>query len=118
MKAFSAATTFHVSDLEASLRYYTEVLGFTQRFRFGNYAGVEYDDVQIHLSGPGSTNKRQVGQGSIYLFCDEVDEYYKLITGRGAAAQNPPRDYEYGMRDFVVEDPDQNLVAFGHEVKA
>ncbi|SKA92750.1 Uncharacterized conserved protein PhnB, glyoxalase superfamily [Prosthecobacter debontii] len=117
MKAFSSATTFHVSELEASLRFYIEVLGFTQKFRFGNYAGVQYGEVQIHLSGPGVPNKRQVGQGSIYIFCDEVDEYYHLITSRGAVAQNAPRDYDYGMRDFVIEDPDLNLVAFGHEVR-
>jgi hypothetical protein len=32
-------------------------------------------------------------------------------------AQSPPKDYDYGMRDFVVEDPDGNLVAFGQESK-
>lgn len=112
-----SATTFHVSDLEAALAYYTGVLGFSERFRFGDYAGVEHGEVQIHLSGPQSMNKRQVGQGSIYIFCDDVDDYYAEITEKGAKAQAEPKDYEYGMRDFVVEDPDGNLVGFGQEVK-
>lgn len=117
MKAFCSATTFHVSHLENSIRYYVDVLGFSERFRFGDYAGVQYDEIQIHLSGPTSTNKRQVGQGGIYIFCDDVDGYYAEITKRGAIAQAPPKDYAYGMHDFVVEDPDKNLVAFGQETK-
>ncbi|MGC4014390.1 MAG: VOC family protein [Luteolibacter sp.] len=115
MKTHGSATTFHVSNVETALRFYTEVLGFTERFRFGDYAGVEHGSVQIHLSGPAATNKRQTGQGGLYIFCDDVDGYHAEITARGARAQAPPRDYEYGMRDFVIEDPDGNLVTFGRE---
>ncbi len=115
MNTHGSATTFQVSDLEASLRYYTEVLGFGWRFRFGDYAGVEHGEVQIHLSGPQSTNKRAVGQGGIYIFCDDVDAYHAEISAKGATIQAPPKDYEYGMRDFCVEDPDGNLLGFGQE---
>ena len=115
MKTFGSATTFHVSDLDASLKYYTEVLGFSERFRFGDYAGVEYGDIQIHLSGPKATNKRAVGQGGIYIFCDDVDGYHEEVSARGARIQAAPRDYEYGMRDFVIEDPDANLIGIGQE---
>ena len=117
MRALSSATTFQVSDLETSLRDYIDVLGFTEHFRFGDYAGIRYDEIEIHLSGPGATNKRAVGQGSLYIFCDEVDGYHDQITKRGAVTQAPPRNYDYGMRDFVVEDPDKNLIAFGQEIK-
>lgn len=118
MKAFGSATTFHVSNLDDSVRYYTEVLGFSERFRFGDYAGVEFGDVQIHLSGPKSTNKKAIGQGSIYIFCDDVDAYYAEVTAKGAITQAPPKDYDYGMRDFVIEDPDTNLIGIGQEVKS
>lgn len=115
MKTFGSATTFHVSDVGASLEFYTAVLGFSERFRFGDYAGIAHGEVQIHLSGPSATNKKQVGQGSIYIYCDDVDSYYSEVSRRGAHTQAPPKDYEYGMRDFVVEDPDLNLVTFGQE---
>jgi catechol 2,3-dioxygenase-like lactoylglutathione lyase family enzyme len=117
MKTFGSATTFHVSDVEASLRFYTDVLGFAERFRSGDYAGVEQGCVQIHLSGPSATNKKQIGQCSIYIFCDDVDSYYSEVSARGAFVQAPPKDYAYGMRDFVVEDPDHNLIGIGQEVK-
>ena len=117
MKTFGSATTFHVSDLDASLKYYTEVLGFSERFRFGDYAGLEYGDIQIHLSGPKAANKKAVGQGGIYIFCDDVDAYYAEVTARGARTQAAPKDYEYGMRDFVIEDPDANLIGIGQETR-
>lgn len=117
MKTSGSATTFHVSDLDASLKYYTEVLGFSERFRFGDYAGVEYGDIQIHLSGPMAANKKTVGQGGIYIFCDDVDAYYAEVTARGARTQAAPKDYEYGMRDFVIEDPDANLIGIGQETR-
>jgi uncharacterized glyoxalase superfamily protein PhnB len=116
-EAKGSATTFHVADVGAALDFYVQVLGFKERFRFGDYAGVEHGEVQIHLSGPNSTNKRQVGQGGIYVFCDDVDAYYAEIVAKGAAPQAPPKDYEYGMRDFAVTDPDGNLLGFGQEVQ-
>jgi predicted enzyme related to lactoylglutathione lyase len=117
MKTFGSATTFHVSDVEVSLKFYTEVLGFSERFRFGDYGGAEYGDIQIHLSGPKATNKKEVGQGAIYIFCDDVDGYYAEVVAKGAKAQAAPRDYEYGMRDFVIEDPDANHIGIGQETK-
>ena len=118
MNTHGSATTFHVSDLAASLQFYTSLLGFAERFCFGDYAGVQHGDVQIHLSGPKSTNKRSVGQGGIYIFCDDVDSYYSEVLSKGVKTQAPPKDYEYGMRDFVLEDPDGNLLGFGQETKA
>ncbi len=115
MKTHGSATTFHVADLATSLAFYTNMLGFTELFRFGDYAGIAHGEVQLHLSGPSATNKKQIGQGSIYVFCDDVDTYYAEITAKGAQCQAPPKDYEYGMRDFVIEDPDTNHLTFGQE---
>jgi len=117
MKTHGSATTFHVSDLNASMKYYTEVLGFSERFRFGDYAGVQYEDIQIHLSGPKATNKKEIGQGSIYIFCDDVDAYHAEVKSKGAKIQAAPKDYDYGMRDFVIEDPDCNLIGIGQEAQ-
>jgi catechol 2,3-dioxygenase-like lactoylglutathione lyase family enzyme len=104
---------FPVRDVEAALRYYVDVLGFAEEFRFGNYAGIHRDDCRIHLSQQGNPNTGPPGTGSVYLYCDEVDGYYAEITARGAVADGPPKDYEYGMRDFVVRDTDGNQVSFG-----
>lgn len=87
MRTHGSATAFHVSDLNASLRYYTEVLGFSKRFRFGDHAGVQYADIQIHLSGPKATNKKEIGHEGIYIFCNDVDAYYSEVKSKGAKIQ-------------------------------
>lgn len=117
MIMFASATTFHVADVEASLSYYISVLGFYERFRYGEYAGVENGTVQIHLAGPGATNKRDAGQSGVYIFVDECDAYYAEITAKGAKTQTPPQDQEYGMRDFIIEDLDGNLIGIGKKLR-
>ena len=110
-------TVFPVRDVAVSLRYFTEVLGFKKEFQFGEYAGVELTGCLIHLSKQGNPNTAEPGNAGVYVFCDAVDEYYKEIVRRGAKVGEEPRDYPYGMRDFVAEDPDGNKISFGCAVK-
>jgi len=44
-----------------------------------------------------------------------VDAYYEEVTGKGVVVHAPPKDYKHGLRGFVVEDPDGNLLGFGQE---
>lgn len=113
MKINGAAAVFPVSDLDASLRYFIDVLGFSQDFRFGPYAGIKRDDCCLHLSAPGNPNAGVPGTGAVYVFCDEVDGFFSQITERGAATDGAPKDYDYGMRDFIARDPDGNQLSFG-----
>ena len=115
METKGSATCFRVTDLDRALEWYTRVLAFTEHFRFGDYAGIRHGEVTIHLAGRSVPNARIPGQGSIYIFCDDVDAWFGEITGRGAVPQAPPKDYGYGMRDFVLTDPDGNLIGFGQE---
>lgn len=113
MKIRHVAPVFQVAALEASIRHYTEVLGFSADFRFGDYAGVQLGDVCLQLCGH-TIHQRPVGGGTAYFFCAEpVDAYYAELVSRGAKMIAPPKDYAYGMRDFIVVDPDGNHLAFG-----
>lgn len=112
----SAASVFQVASVDAALRYYKDVLGFSEDFRFGAYAGVKLGEACIHLCAHGE-HRRPIGGGTIYVFCDEVDGYYAEIKKKGAIVKSEPRDYEYGMRDFMALDPDGNHLAFGCEAK-
>ena len=113
-----AATVMPVRDLDASLRFYTDVLGFRQEFRFDSYAGVERDGCLIHLSLQGNPNTSAPGSGTIYIFCDDVDSIYRAAVEQGAAVDGEPKDYPYGMRDFVALDPDANKLSFGSPTNA
>ncbi|MEX0655070.1 MAG: VOC family protein [Phycisphaeraceae bacterium] len=113
MKINGAAAVFPVSDLDASLRYFIDVLGFSEDFRFGQYAGIKRDDCCLHLSAHSNPNIGEPGTGAVYIFCDEVDRYFADISERGAATDGEPKNYDYGMRDFIVRDPDGNQLTFG-----
>ena len=113
MKHDAAATIFHVSNVESSINYYTQVLGFSIDFRYNDFAGVELGAVLIYLSGPAQEVKRTVGKGSIYIFCDEVDQYFQEISEKGAIIEVRIDNRDYGMRDFGIKDPDGNMLSFG-----
>jgi uncharacterized glyoxalase superfamily protein PhnB len=113
MTAQCVATIFHVKDVEEAIRYYTDVLGFTVDFRYNDLAGMEYNTVMIYLSGPKQGLKKAVGEGSVYIFCDEVDDYYQSVSGKGAKTEITLDDRPYGMRDFAVSDLDGNSLTFG-----
>ena|ERR1700722_19311966 len=104
------APVFAVSNLTASLKHYDEILGFTQDFRFGDYAGVTLGKINIHLT---QTSDRPIGKSTAYIFCDEVDSYCAEIKKKGAKLRYEPKDWPYGMREFMVVDPDGNQLAFG-----
>ena len=112
MKAISIIPVFHVSNVDASVQFYTEVLGFTQAFRYGTYVGLRMGKCELHICPPGDHGPR-TGGGNAYIICDEVDDYFRTVKAAGAKPISEPRDRMYGMRDFVVHDPDGNQLSFG-----
>ncbi|MBK1878757.1 VOC family protein [Pelagicoccus mobilis] len=115
MNANSASPVFQVSDLDKSIVFYTEVLGFEKEFAYGEppfYAGVRMGKVLLHLCS-GAENAGRTGMGSLYAFCDEVDNYYEAICAKGADITTKLATWPYQMRDFQVRDIDGNLLTFG-----
>ncbi|HEY8927560.1 MAG TPA: glyoxalase superfamily protein [Mucilaginibacter sp.] len=114
MKAQSLIVIVHVADVDASIKYYTEVLGFTVDFKFGDYAGLIYNNVQLHLNGPTNQGiKKAPGSAHFWIDCDEIDTYYEFIRSKGANVVVPLENRIYGVRDCAVNDPDGNTIVFG-----
>ena len=116
MKAHGVGPVLQVGDLNRSLKYYTEVLGFAEEFRFGEYAGVKNGEAILHLCAH-TIHQRPVGGGTAFIFCDEVNDYFEQIKKNGAMVKVEPEDRPYGMRDFVILDPDGNHLSFGAGVQ-
>ena len=111
------ATVFVVQDVVRSVEHYRDVLGFRVEFTYGEpvfYAGVERGNALIHLQAASKT-KRQPGQCSVYVFVDDADALYAELSSRGARILKPPQNYDYGMRDFDIQDLDGNHLGFGME---
>jgi catechol 2,3-dioxygenase-like lactoylglutathione lyase family enzyme len=116
MKPISVIPVFHVKDVDASARFYTDVLGFSQSFRYGTYVGLKLGKCELHICPPGDYGPR-TGGGNAYFICDEVDDYFASLKAAGAQPKSEPADRMYGMRDFVVFDPDGNQLSFGSDTE-
>jgi catechol 2,3-dioxygenase-like lactoylglutathione lyase family enzyme len=112
MKIISMIPVFHVRDVDVSVRFYTDVLGFAQSFRYGTYVGLKIGQCEIHICPPGDYGPR-TGGGNAYIICDEIDGYFEKVKAAGAVPKSEPAYRTYGMRDFVVLDPDGNQLSFG-----
>ena len=114
-KLTAFAAVFTVKDVAQAIAHYIDRLGFKVEFKYGDpvqYAAVERDNVSIHLM-PLAQSPKTLGLSSVYVFTGAVDALHKDLLARGATIELPPKDYEYGMREMSVLDPDGNRLSFG-----
>ena len=107
--------TLTVSDIEASIVFYRDVLGFIVPDTIENDgevvgASIRAGSVEF-LLGQDDFEKgrdRQKGVG-FRLYCvthQNVDEVAAAIKERGGTLDSEPQDQPWGTRDFSVTDPD------------
>src|ERR1041384_5874099 len=114
-KMAGAVTVFVVSDVAKSIAHYRDVLGFSVTFEYGTplfYACLCRDEVAVHLLAAHRTG-RLPGNGGLRVLVDGGERIPAELAARGARVLKPPQDYDYGMRDFDVVDPDGNQLTFG-----
>jgi uncharacterized glyoxalase superfamily protein PhnB len=107
--------TLTVSDIEASVAFYRDVLGFVVSDTIeheGTVVGASIKaGVVEFLLGQDDFQKgrdRQKGVGS-RLYCvthQDIDEVAGAIKARGGTLDHEPVDQPWGTRDFSVTDPD------------
>ena len=101
-------------DLERTHQFYCDILGFLEPWGFGDppqYGGVRADLEQmpaIHF-----TVDAERAPGEAFVIIDDVDAYFEQIKRAGAEFIFEVGDRPYGMRDFMLADPDGNRLSFG-----
>jgi len=115
LKMSEASPSFTVNDLQESLAWYRDVLGFAVEERWeqdGKLTGVSLraGDVSFMI-GQDDWKKgrdRKKGEG-FRLYCtttQDVDALAEGIEARGGRLDQEPRDQPWGTRDFALTDPD------------
>jgi catechol 2,3-dioxygenase-like lactoylglutathione lyase family enzyme len=110
-----AAVVMCVADIARSAAWYQDMLGFDASFHYGEptfYICMRRDNVWVHLIAQNEA-RRAAGQGALCVFVADVDAIYADFIARGAVISKPPQNYDYGMRDFILHDPDGNQLTFG-----
>ena len=109
-----------VTDLDSSIVFYTEKLGFEIEFRYEDfYAGIIKDGCSIHLkSGKPSleerNNKRKNNDLDIVLSVENVEDLYNQFARQSIDIVQPLCDRPYG-KEFYIADPDGYIFAFLEE---
>lgn len=102
-----------VADLDASVAYYVERLGFTLQWRADPVASVGRDRTSVMLC---AGDQGQAGTW-VWIGASDVDALYVELAGRGARLRHPPTNYPWGSRECQVADPDGHVLRFGADLR-
>jgi DNA-binding transcriptional MerR regulator len=103
-----------VSDMERSIAYYQEALGLTLAWRTvdGRLAALATGEIEVLLLVPWTGEGTPPAQSS-YVYIEDPDALCAELQDAGADVVDPVASRPYGMRDFVVRDPDGHRFTLG-----
>jgi catechol 2,3-dioxygenase-like lactoylglutathione lyase family enzyme len=113
---------YYVRDVEASVRFYSELFGFKESFRTPSSGPP--DHVELRLGGlilgfaaiesaqamHGLTTGTGAPKAEVCLWTDDVDRIYTDLMARGVTSLSAPHDFLGRLRAAWVADPDGNPV--------
>jgi glyoxylase I family protein len=114
----AAVVRYHVQDVDRSLAFYTEQLGFRMTQKAGPVATVSRGDLHLLLSGPASSGSRPMPDGRrqgpggwnrIVLYVESLDSTLASLKASGTRFLNEVESGP-GGRQIQLEDPDGNPV--------
>ena len=110
---------YQVKDVERSIAFYTQHLGFRLEHQAGSaFASVSNGELNLLLSGPGSSGSRAMPDGSrqepggwnrIVLRVDDLPSLMAAMKNAGLHFRNEIETGPAG-RQIQLEDPDGNAV--------
>ncbi len=106
-----------VPDLARSAKFYRDILGFSIH-EIGDHGWriFKKDEVRI-MAGecPDAIAPRDLGDHSYfaYIYVDDIDQYYHLVSNNGAKFIKKLRTEPWGMREFGIRTIDGHRIMFG-----
>ena len=127
----SIIPTLAVADIDASVRFYTEVLGFDIAFTLPGedgkliHASVRRGDSSLMFGRVDSSNPHDqspLGRGVVLYATvtdnEDIDSYFQSVRDAGATVVQEPTDQFWGHRDWGITDPDGYLLFISKETQA
>ena len=117
-----------VTDIKASCDFFTAKLGFSVVFVYGEppfYGQVQRDGVRIDLRhvdapliDPALRDRESLLSAALTMdTAEDIKQLYLDFQAAGVAFAQPLQHEPWGARDFIVRDPDGNLVLFAGPAK-
>ncbi len=112
----------NVEDVEASLDFYRNALGFTVDNRHDDrgkpiWAAIRHGEIALMLNSPeqadSSARRRRPSYGEtlFYLYVPDAQAAHEELSARGYAP-GPLAEQPYGVLEFTLRDPDGYELAF------
>ena len=106
----SAVPVVVTDDIEKSILYYTDILGFSPDFKYGEppaYAGVRSGDVEIYFTLDAElTNlyKESKLHPEVFIWVEDAQSLFNLHVQQGADIVEPVADRPWGARQYVIRE--------------
>lgn len=115
---------FFSSDLEKTLHFYNEKLGFKTKFKYGNpifYAGATRDGHSIYFRHtadlpPTAPNKYGDELLDSYFIVSDIQELYREYSENAVEFHREISEMPWNFTEFVVRDVDGRLLCFGQSI--
>ncbi len=118
MKVTQVASQLRTTNLEESIRFYVEQLGFALAFRYSDfYAGITMCDFALHLKlvdepDPSIPTVREAGHFHLYIEVVGARAYAKTLQTRDVRLLSEPHDTDYSRQEFSLEDNQGHTLYF------
>ena len=107
-------TEIVVRDIQRSVRFY-RLLGFELLRDGGDFVELTWEDHRLFLAEPSAFHEidrvelsavPQFPRANVRVMVPNVDDYWRRVNEMGAQIVVPIADRYYGLRDFMIADPD------------
>lgn len=120
MSALKLTPTLYTKEVEETVKFYTEKLGFIciNNTEDWTWAALSLDEIEIMFSVPNQhiPFPAPTFTGSFYILTDDVEELWKEYKDKVEVCY-PLETFDYGMREFAVYDNNGYLLQFGQDVE-
>ena len=111
----SSEPIFPVADVVATVRYYREVLGFTEEWVWGeppDFGGVRWGKVGAMFALQSEPGAKVGGQWHSF-FVEGIDVLYRLHGHKARRSIRPWSAKPWGLREYTVRDLNGHYLRFG-----
>ncbi|CAN5420238.1 N/A [soil metagenome] len=105
-----------VADMGRAIAFYERIGLDVELYRTGEYAFVRGDGITIDLSVTPEYDPL-VMAGMTYLTVTDPDALHKHLAALEVPRLSPVENKPWGMREFALADPDNNLIRIGAALK-
>lgn len=100
-----------VRDLDATIAFYRDILGFRQCWQEGDTASVRHGTVGLMFSTGDNLGADPNLSGTLYFYPDSVDALWRVIEEH-VQVEWPLQTMDYGTREFGIRDVNGYILAF------